>query len=63
MDGKTSQPPPPPPPPVLKKKRLVVEAVDAEVKLPAGHVGAGWVAVEAKHLTATNRCVVRHPLC
>lgn len=57
MDGRAFLPPPP----VLRKKRLSIEAVDAEVKLPAGHVGEGWVAIEAKHLSAANRCVAGTP--
>lgn len=48
-----------PPPPVLKKKSLRIKALDAEVRLPAGHAGASWVTFDAKTLTATNRCGAR----
>ncbi|CAM9729590.1 unnamed protein product [Ectocarpus sp. 6 AP-2014] len=44
----------PPPPPALNKKSLRIKALDAEVRLPAGHAGASWVTFDAKTLTATN---------
>ncbi|CAM9181313.1 unnamed protein product, partial [Ectocarpus fasciculatus] len=44
----------PPPPPALKKKSLRIKALDAEVRLPAGHAGASWVTFDANTLTATN---------
>lgn len=42
-------------PPGLRKKRISINAIDPEVRLPAGHTGAGWVTLGGKHLTAINR--------
>lgn len=49
-DGDVSRQPP------LRKKRISIEATDPEVRLPAGHDGEGWVALDGKRLIVKTRC-------
>ena len=43
--------------PVLRKKRISIEATDPEVRLPAGHDGEGWVALDGKRLIVKTGAV------
>lgn len=43
---------------VLRKKHISIEATHPEVKLPAGHDGEGWIALDGKRLIVKTRCGV-----